>query len=503
MTFKPFEGNQNPLPWLQRASETNHDEQEEPTPAAALPQAFPENANDGTASEPPEAEESPTGTPGDADTPLSSGEDPEAKLRVGAQSGIQPTLDSGHADNGATAILATAPQDTSTRFRLSDILREAAAQETLTGNPPAVRRVDVASPVPEITPHVVAASTAAAPRTVGEADYPTLLERPRDGKTEPFLDMMPEAMADDVDQDFKELESLPKARDPLAAAGPAPYIAPPPTRERRFQSQAAGRVPWRVVSALALALALAGFIGAFTGWVLTSEDAAGEVNRRIAAELTEIDRYLATNQEAIATAEPNEDGRIVLPNYPLPVTISVEEAALPADELREVILDDAAALMYSDGVEAYGADSSIFDDFSTPGLVRFGIQMTQESTHEALLVLTVLAAVATLAAAAALFFTASDARLLFFGGAVALGGGIALVGSLIMRLVFDRAASREGDNLASGLGDIAEDVSFLFTRNSLVFLAVGLVILTGGFILARLDRHAETTETQREPANIA
>jgi hypothetical protein len=499
MTFRPFEGNKNPLPWLQKADASESDEQE----SASNPRsAVPARSGDGGVVATEVIDQGPE------DEPRQTGVSDRESTDEGAENELleaaEPTpqrhkRDPINQENGpGAAAAAISSSSTSTRFRLSDILREAGARGTLNQQAPTTREPDAQRA--EAT--LVAPISTARP-TVAEAEYPTLLERPRDGKTEPFLDMMPEAMADDVDQNFKELESLPKARDPLAAAGPAPYVAPPPTRARRFQSETAGRVPWRLVSALALALTVAGFIGAFTGWVLTSEDSAREVNRRIAAELTEIDRYLATNQEAIAAAEPDENGRVTLPNYPLDVTVSAEEAALPSDELKDVILDEAAALMYSQGVEAYGADSSIFDDFSTPGLVRFGIQMMQESTHDALLILTVLAAVAVVAAAAALFLTASDARLTLFGAAVALGGGIALVGSLIMRFIFDRAASREDDSLASGLGDIAEDVSFLFTRNSLVFLAVGLVVLIGGFVLTRLDRQTETGEIQGERVNIA
>ena len=523
MSFRPFEGNKNPLPWLQKEALPDDAQEEDVQEPAAAPSPawveshrgqgelgnqFADDLIEEGEEESRADEEAFESVPTSADAPVA---DP-----IDAQDSTAQDLDQAQvqppradlppaAENGASAApAARASASTSTRLRLSDILREADAQR---GSPPsAVRAGEPARTLSEPSAPEIAVNAERAPvrpQPVAQEDYPTLLERPRDGTTEPFLDMMPEAMADDVDQNFKELEALPKAQDPLASAGQAPYVAPPPSRERRFQTQTAGRVPWRIVSALALALALAGFIAALSGWILTAEDSAAEVNRRIAAELTEVDRYLATNQEAIAEAEPDEEGGIELPRYPLAITVSTDEAQLPASELREVILDDAAALAYRDGVEAYGADSGLFDDFSTPGLVRFGIGIMQESTHDAFLLLTILAGLVTVAAIACVFLTAAGARLTVFGSAIALGGGLALIGSLIMRFIFDRASSREDDSLASGLGDIATDVSFLFTRNSLVFLAVGLVILTGGFILERLDRQTSRGDARRrEPAKI-
>jgi hypothetical protein len=504
MSFERFEAGKNPLPWLQKKGDSATVSPEEAPPAAPSPGDQVERDTDGSngveKESVPSEQIDAARQPADARAPVAAStlsDRDEQQSVVAAESAPANGAVAAESDQGST----------STRIRLSEILREAEAQRTVTLDP--IPNTQSAQTPRKTSLAGAAAPLAVTPRTspepVSEDEYPTLLERPRDGKTQPFVDMMPEAMADDIDQDFKELDSLPKARDPLATAGPAPYVAPPPTRERRFQSHTAGRIPWRAVSVFVLAIALAGFIGAFSGWILTSEESASDVNRRIAAELTEIDRYLANNQEAIAQAEPNEDGRITLPDYPLPITLSPEEAALSTSEMRDVILDDAAALMYADGVEAYGADSSIFDDLSTPGLVRFGMQLMQESTHDALLVLMILSAVFTVGAAAlVLLVTERGSRLTAFGAAVSLAGLLALLGSLLMRFVLDRAASRESDQLADGLGDIAEDVSFLFTRNSLVFLAVGLVILTAGFVLNRMDSRPGSTELRtREPANVA
>jgi hypothetical protein len=495
MTFKRFERDQHPLPWLQKKTAGEQESEEPRESGEPPPRPQPQFEDTPSASESGRAGDS-TRAEAVGEAASGTGEDhlSVTKLAAGDLGGLEDEGQHHAGENGA-ALMAPAPS-TTTRVKLSEILRD--VESVSTAPPPATSL----SEVPPATSETASART---PEAVDAHVYPTLLEPPRDGKTQPFIDMMPEAMADDVDEDFKELESLPKARDPLAAAGPAPYVAPPPTRQRRFQTHTAGRVPWRLVSIVFLALSLAGFIGAFTSWVLTAEDSASEVNRRIAAELTEIDLYLATHQEAIAQAEPDEQGRIALPDFPTDVTVSAEEAALPPAELREVILDDAADLMYAEGVEAYGADSGVFDDFSTPGLVHFGIEMMQESSHNIFLVLSVLTGVITAAAAVAVFVTSrGSSRLVAFGSAVAAAGGIALLISLLMRLIFDRAASREGDELASGLGDIAIDVSFLFTRNSLAFLAVGLVILTAGFVIARLDRPSTHSEARRqEPAKVA
>lgn len=392
--------------------------------------------------------------------------------------------------------IAPAAASTSSRLRLSEILREAERQRGPTATVPVFDQAPAEQPRPP----------AARPSVLAQDEYPSLLVRPRD-RTEPFLDMMPQAMADDVDQRFKDLEKLPAASDPLTNMGPADYVAPPPARERRFQADSAGQVPWKILAVILFAVSLAAFIFSLTGWIVTSEDEATEVNRRIAAELTEVDLYVANNEEAIGTAEPGADGRIALPNFPLPVTLSEEEASgLEAAELRDVILDRSAALTYDQGVEAYGSEAGLFDDLSTPGLVRFGIEVMQRGVHDRLLFLTVVLAVVTAALGGLIVLATRRAgRITTFGVAVAAGGLISLLGSLAMRILFDRATSgQDGDLLADGLGDIAADVSMLFLRNSVVFIVVGVAIVGIGVALTYFDRRRgdELDQIEREQPTL-
>ncbi|MPZ24280.1 MAG: hypothetical protein GEU28_12240 [Dehalococcoidia bacterium] len=315
-------------------------------------------------------------------------------------------------------------------------------------------------------------------------EYPTLLDRVR-GRDDPFLDTMPEAMGD-VDQRFKELERLPAADDALASHGQAPYTAPEAPRERRYQPDASGQLPWKVLAVLLFALALAAFIGAFTAWRLTAEAPATAVNERVVNQLTEVDRYLDLHEQEIREAEPDDSGLVALPTFPLQVALSGEEArGLPREEMTGLIVQRGAQASYDRGVQAYGTDASLFEDFTAPGLVRVGIEFMHDSTHDRMLLLTVVAGVFMLGFATIVVILSHGAgRLTALGSGVAIAGVISLVLSFVARALFDSAASGDDDAVAVGLRAVAHDVIDVFTRNSLIFLVAGVATLVLGVLVA-------------------
>jgi hypothetical protein len=444
MSFEPLREDNHPLPWLKRVPATRE--------------------------------------PGERRTTLTHSGEPDEPATAGHKGApaLQP------AEPGQTQALAESEGPTPTeKLRLSDILREAQAPAA---NAPAETQLMGS---PSLTGQTAVPAVRIS-RPADELPFPSLLERVRDPKTDPYLDLMPEAArADDVDQEFRELEKLPPARDHLADLGPTEYVEPPPTRKRRFSGDSTTHAGWRIPAVLLLAGSVALFIMAFSGWVVTREDEAEEVNARIIGQLTEVDRYLATNAEAIRDAEPDESGRVALPNYPLPVTLSEEEAAsLETAELRDVILVRGAALTYDQGVSAYGSESGIFDDLSTPGLVRAGIDVMQESNHSRLLLATLFLGALTLGATVVVVAATSGAgRISAPGIALIIGGLGALLMSLAMRFMLDQAAGGD-DVLSDGLGDIAADASFLFIRNSLVFVVAGVLISIAGVAIAYFDRES-------------
>jgi len=143
-----------------------------------------------------------------------------------------------------------------------------------------------------------------------------------------------------------------------ANAPESPAPSPPPiSRDVRPSPGSWWRHVWKISIGAALAVGVFALLVALTLAQLAESDTSHKVLRRAVASLTEVDQFLADNEQGLraeAAQEPEEG--VTLPDYPLQVTLTPAEAALPVGELRDVVLDRSATKVYEDGMSAFEAE---------------------------------------------------------------------------------------------------------------------------------------------------
>jgi hypothetical protein len=212
-------------------------------------------------------------------------------------------------------------------------------------------------------------------------------------------------------------------------------------RERRRLPRPAadsGRAPYSMLLGLSVFL----LVGALSFRQLSSPAVATQLIAEGIAALTEVDVVIAEHKAALdeAAITAASDEPLGLPGYPLPVRFTrAEVLELPPPEFRELLLARSAAVVYADGLEAFGQDGRSLSLFSSEGLLDRLVGTLSESNHERagfaaafLGVLTAIAAVMVVVRSSgfswirALGFPlllASVAGLVAFGGILALALG--------------------------------------------------------------------------------
>jgi hypothetical protein len=186
---------------------------------------------------------------------------------------------------------------------------------------------------------------------------------------------------------------------------------------------------------------------------------------------------------------------VSLPDYPLEVTLSPEEALRATAEVRDLILDRSAEQAYQEGAGAFreegesGGDSGL----STPGAVRAGLGLLTASRHDALRVATVVLAVLCAALSGALvLLTPGYRRLSALGSAVAASSLLFLLLTVAGRLVLALADSVSDDYIAGQLLDLAKDAAWLPLRNGLALGGLGVALVVLGVVGSGLSTDGRT-----------
>ena len=191
-----------------------------------------------------------------------------------------------------------------------------------------------------------------------------------------------------------------------------------------------GLFGWRrhapqVATALALGMALLALLVALNLLQLTAPGPAHRALRRAVASLTEIDSLLAVHDAALRQqAGVSPDEPLSLPDYPLDVSLSPEEAQRPAAEVRDLLLDRSAEQVYQEGSAAFREEGQSGDAsrLSVQGAVDTGLGFLTAGNHDALRWATlVLAVVSGVLSGALILVTRGYGRLRALGGAVAAG----------------------------------------------------------------------------------
>jgi len=257
-----------------------------------------------------------------------------------------------------------------------------------------------------------------------------------------------------------------------------------------------GLFGWRrhapqAATALALATALLALLVALNLLQLTAPGPAHRALRRAVASLTEIDSLLAAHSAALRQqAEASPDELLSLPDYPLDVPLSPEEAQRPAVEVRDLLLERSAERVYQEGSAAFREEGQSGDAprLSVQRAVRTGLGFLTADNHDTLRWATlVLAAVCGVLSGALILVTRGYGRLNALGGAVAAASLLFLLLAAAVRLVLGLAGWGTDDYITVQLLDLSKEAAWLPIRNGLAFSGLGLALVALGLIGSRLS----------------
>jgi hypothetical protein len=222
---------------------------------------------------------------------------------------------------------------------------------------------------------------------------------------------------------------------------------------------------------------------------ITAEETGTRIQRRSVATITDIDAILPGIEKGLSE-EPafNEDGNVVVPNFPILVELTPDEAeTLRGADLRDRILDDSAALLYDQGTGVWssndaGAQRSI-ERLSAAGVVNESLNFVRDDRHTVFLVISVLLGLIALLMAGVLFVALPwDGRLLALGGAGLIAALPPLAAAVALRFAF-RTADTDGDAFVNGLVDLGADSMWVPIRNFFTLAVLSFFILTIGSLL--------------------
>jgi hypothetical protein len=258
-----------------------------------------------------------------------------------------------------------------------------------------------------------------------------------------------------------------------------------------------GLFGWRrhapqVATALGLGMALLALLAALNLLQLTAPGPAHRALRRAVASLTEIDSLLAVQGAALRRqADASPDEPLSLPDYPLDVSLSAEEAQRSAAEVRDLLLDRSAERVYQEGPAAFREEGQSGDapQLSVQRAVRTGLGFLTASNHDALRWTTLVLAVACgVLSGVLVLLTRGYGRLTTLGGAVAAASLFFLLLAVAVRVALGLAGWGTDDYITVQLVDLAKGAAWLPIRNGLALAALGLALLALGVMGSRLGR---------------
>ena len=254
-----------------------------------------------------------------------------------------------------------------------------------------------------------------------------------------------------------------------------------------FRSSWWRRARWPLGGLLVLDLVILLFVLSLAN--VTAEGPAQRSLGQSLAILTEIDAFLDDHLETLRLeAEQTEAASVVLPDFPVQVSISTEEILTSErEEIRALLLARSAERIHAEGVtvlrEGRGAEISFF---SPQGALRSGMDFLRPTPHRVLMRLTI--ALAALAALLTLGLTLASrgyGRLLALGLSIFLAATPFLVLAVAVRFAFRLAADGLDDYFASEFLELGQELTWAPIRNGIIFTIGGGVMLAAGAVLAR------------------
>jgi hypothetical protein len=260
-------------------------------------------------------------------------------------------------------------------------------------------------------------------------------------------------------------------------------------RERVFTgvvSQGDGR---RSLVGVVLAVASFVMVLSISGWQATSEATALPLLRSAVASLTDIDAFIADNGDGLREAAAGQEGALEIRGYPLPIALEAAEVRDASDaELRQMLLDRSAALVYAEGLDVFDrTGEQAIDRFSMAGLLELAVGQLSHSTHRWTGLLAGATAVAVAGLGALLAgMSAGWGRMRAPAAAIALGG----VGAAALGLAVWAIAGQVGgtDAFMVELRAIVQAAVSAGVRNGAIVTAGGLLVVVGSWALELVER---------------
>jgi hypothetical protein len=258
------------------------------------------------------------------------------------------------------------------------------------------------------------------------------------------------------------------------------------------------RIASQWVLGLALVAALTLFFFTLAGLQLTSESTGERILRRAVAIATEIDVNLPQIESDLReTAAGRQGERVLVPNFPIPVELTIEEATtLGGAELRSVILTRAGERLYRDGSSAWaGADpegNQQVQRISSAGVLHSGLGLLTKSTNTVFLITSILFGLLALGLAALLMVSLRGYMRLLVAGVVTLASSLPLLaGAVALRFIM-RTAEPEGDAFVQGLLDLGVDAMWVPIRDYAALSVLGALLTLVGALLLWWQSRAQT-----------
>lgn len=281
-------------------------------------------------------------------------------------------------------------------------------------------------------------------------------------------------------------------------------VSPPDSghlpRERRYGSAGSGRDGRRALAGIALALSVFFLVGAISAAQVTAPRYASDLLESGIAVTTDVDKVVAENRDALRQlVEASNSPTFAIPDFPLDIVLTREEVTKSSDkQLRDLVLQRSAALVYADGFAAFDrTGNQQVSRFSSQGGLEFAVGQVSEGTHS----------LANVASVALVFTTAVSACfLLLVGhgwgrlrslGLAVLGGalpGLVLTG--VIRLLVDSAGGN--DPFVDDLRSIVRTTLNVPLRNYLVFSLLGLTFALAGVAFGLVEGRAHGSVSDDE-----
>jgi len=246
------------------------------------------------------------------------------------------------------------------------------------------------------------------------------------------------------------------------------------------------------------------FFLALTAAQLTAPGPGKALLSQALAAVLDLDAALPHLEEALhRAAQEAEEPRIAVPDFPVPVEVTREEAlALQGERLRSLLLREAAARVYHQGMGVLAAQEGRggLEAFSLPGAIDRGLGLIGDETHLALVVAAALLGVASLALALPLLRPLPAWGRLGCLGGIWVGAGLpALALGLAARLGF-RALQRGAEPFVHQLLQVGVEAASVLVRNALALSALGTAFLALAALLLWAEARAPSLTGGREGA---